>query len=270
MRRRAVAVVVGAVLVAAGCAGTEQVVSAAAAPTDLPSHLLGTWSVSGAGVPTGTRVAFSAVAMDVLMPCGTLDGSWDARPGGAFLADVHAADPACREARSTLTLPWLDRAVSFRSVGKGRELLDVQGGRVARLRRWTPVVPGQPGPAQPVSLAARQAADTRPATLPAGLEPVGATDLVGAWAGEPGGAAVLQVDGEGTYRRVSGCWRGDGRWALSGPALLLAGAGWTWDSCAADRPVLVGRAGDTVVLVRADGSTDDLHRVGPARAHAGS
>lgn len=237
--------------------------------------LVGSWSVTATATAT-------ADTMLVLHPDGfelrsggpaVRYGSWRADSSGLFVAHVTGASGGARPDMSTP--PWLEAATTVTAAAGDRLLLDAAGRTTAQLspRAWQPPAPGGPtgrsGPAAP---------------LPAGLEPVERSRLIGRWEIADHERAALapqppHVDlaPDGAWTGTDGCNNGAGRWTTGPAGALLATSGpMTLMACAGMAPVpgwlgqtaRAGFDGATLVLVDADGR--ELGRLvrGPAAGSA--
>jgi hypothetical protein len=250
----AVVLVIG--LAGCGSDGTEVVsgdplmdVLAAADDRPMPSMLIGQWAVEGPAAAPGTVVNLGAGDVEILLSCGQISGSFEARPGGAFVADVFSGSEACLpDDVAKWTPAWLSGATAFVGNGEGRLLLDTTGQPVATLSPG-PERPKLPATvadsaADPPVVAAEQRArmDVEPAALPPSLPPATPGELLGMWLrpGRPPKENPIQPWVEflqsREYRDYDGCNESSGgRWSLVGGQILattgistLAGCGGEW------------------------------------------
>lgn len=130
-----------AVIGVAGCGSDGSAVAVAQRTSSpsraLPSALVGQWPVRGERIEPGTAVNLGARRLDVFLRRGILSGSWDARPGGAFLAQTGGGSSECFPAGAASCADaepsWLRAAATFAVEGEGRVLLDTAGRSVAVL-----------------------------------------------------------------------------------------------------------------------------------------
>lgn len=231
MRRRLLILIL---LAAAGCAGTGPELTTGAAPD--PASLVGWWHVDG----TRQVVLIDPRGLEIIDPEATpggvvmLTGTWRADPEGRLLAQVDTvvstAVPVSAEpdldALTAYTPEWVDAAVTCRSSGADRVLVDERGTQVARLVPTQPVAgSGAVDPGRPVTDQERRRFG-QAAPVPDGLRPVEPGDLVGRWV--PDGvvtASFVEFAGDGSWTGSDGCNGAGGRWqAGSGGAFLATGA----------------------------------------------
>ncbi len=273
----AVAVAV-AVAVLAGCGGASNSdpggtvarapdVSTPTARHD-PAALVGFWSMSGPGVPAGTKLGLG-MELTVWLPCGVMFGDWRANRQGAFLGELHSVSGKClgRDARAATSL--IHEVTRFQPTDDGLTLQDVAGDSTARLE---PLPEGPPFLSARPSVAAGERADLKklrarlratPDPLSAGLRPANAPSLIGSWALQPRSRAYITLRRDGTYVGSDGCNRSEGRWRVGVDGALLATSGpITLVACDnLDVPGFFSSAaragfdGDSLVLTHADSRT---------------
>ena len=242
MVSRAVAALLLAVAVLSGCGdgappvlgsygdATPTVGTTRTAPLDA-TDLVGRWHVEGDGIEPGTTLVLGE-QLAVFLPCGVLDGSWDAdREQGLFAAGSSSGDSACFGPAQRQPLSWLEGARGFDVVGEVRTLSDAGGRVLATLR------PGaQPtvGPdrsevyaQEPEVTEALRAGLTAAAPLPAGVRPAAAEDLLRRWrpVGVQNVEAHLLFAADGDYTGSDGCNGQGGRWTLGTAGRLLGTSG---------------------------------------------
>ncbi|WP_019875413.1 META domain-containing protein [Sporichthya polymorpha] len=276
-----------ALAVLAGCAGDDDTVaeepgatsSPPAAAEVLPSQLVGTWEVEGAGVEPGTMLMFTASEVRVFVECGLLDGSWKALVGGAFLADAYSASGGCRPTNNNFTPAWLEGATEFALDGDDRELRDSAGALLASLEPASrrPNVPSNVieshGDPPVLTDAERAKLDRMPPAFPAGIRPAERSELLGTWV-RPGESAdgdnwpFVTFQADGRWTGSDGCNGLGSRWAFADGALLLVDFAQTLIGCEnvnlLGDAVLAGFDGSTLVLLDENGT--ETHRAvsGPA------
>lgn len=246
----------------------------------LPSQLVGQWEVQGVDVKPGTVLTLAAGEARVFLRCGLIYGSWDALPGGTFIAQTWGRSGDCgSDARPPEEPTWLTRAFAFVVSGPDRELLG-QDGRVTATLRAATARPQAPQSAiasvtQPPVLTAadRERLDRRPPSFPAGVRPAEAAELVGTWVlpGEDGAGRNwphATFGSDGTWFGSDGCNGQGGRWALAAGALLTGSGIQTAIGCeniaVLSGAVLAAFDGETLVLIGEQGQEIRRAVRGPA------
>jgi hypothetical protein len=228
-------------LLTVGCGSTASRSSDVPSPSPVavasnPLDLVGRWFVDVKGQPPGTADVILGEGMTVFLPCGVLDGEWKADGRQSlFVASFSGGDQGCFDAAGMKPVPWVTQAVSFRSSGDDRLLLDSAGATVALLRPGaTPTV----GPnrassysAAPTITEAMRAAAREPAPLPAAATAPSAQELQRRWVPQPGARshakAYVSFDAGGSWSGSDGCNGTGGRFVLGSGGRLLATAGGT-------------------------------------------
>lgn len=246
----------------------------------LPSQMVGQWDVTGVGVEPGTILTLRADEALFFVKCGMFDGSWDALPGGAFLADIYGASGKCGQLEAEDWTPaWLGSATSFAVNGDQRELRGSDGQVTATLRPAAarPRVPKTAVPEfgdVPVLTDDQRAdLDQMPPAVPAGLRPVEPTDLLGTWV-LPGQGfdrdnwPHATFEDGGALFGSDGCNGVGGKWAAAGGALLFNGGPTTLIGCeninVLSGAVVAGLDGETLVLIDEKGQETRRLVHGPA------
>ena len=273
------------VLVLAGCASTGPPLTVAAMtdPPPDPASLLGWWRVEG----TRQVVLIDPAGLEILDPdltVGgglTLTGTWRADPDGRLIARVDTvfgpafdvAPGAMPEVAADYEPDWLTATAGFRADGPRRELLDDQGRPVARLVPEPPAAgSGEVDPARvPTETQRRGFGPAAP--VPAGLAPLGQTDLIGRWVPEGvSTASYVEFAAGGTWAGSDGCNGTGGAWLAGSGGAFLATTGRFSTRIACEGMVDVGGwvaaarrvalDGAVLVLLDVDGAT--VGRMAPA------
>jgi hypothetical protein len=250
-------------------------VLAAAPQRPMPSQLVGQWSVDAADAPPGLVVNLDAMReIRIFLRCGTMDGSFDARPGGAFVGDIFGGSGDCfpdtYDGFRSVVPRWLTAASGFVVLGKTRQLLDHGGQVVATLSPSTrrpyvpPTVADDAADGPSLTAEDKTTLDTEPAPIPNGLRPATRAELLGRWVpqGVPAGGWVagepdLEFRADGTYTGSDGCNGYSGRWS-SVNSEVLSTTGPTHLAGCENIVLLYGTTaafdGDVLVLLDATGN----------------
>ena len=200
------------------------------APLDA-TDLVGRWHVEGDGVEPGTALVLGE-ELAVLLPCGVLDGAWEADgQTGLLVAGSSSGDGPCFGPAGRQPLSWLDGARGFDVDGDVRTLTGADGRVLATLRPGARPTAGPnrsdahaQEPEVTDVLRARLAAA---APLPVGVRPATADDLLRRWRpiGVEDPDAHLLFAADGGFTGSDGCNGQGGRWTLGEAGRLLATSG---------------------------------------------
>lgn len=272
---------VGVLVLLAGCGPRdtpeprrpEESTPAASSPVQsLPSALVGQWKISGPGIAPDITVDLSDRTLTVFGKWCVLYGTWDARPGGPFLADLGLAGAGqCFEAgrgetTTRTAVSPMRAATGFVVDGERRLLLDATGARVAALtpggRPMAPTTSADSVAEPPQVPADRLAAlDAGRPPMPAGVRPGNPEEVIGVWSmpgNDPAEAPTVRFETGRRYDGTSICPTRRGRWDVADGALLMTGpVTGGLIQCRHDDPFLKARAVGTdgvhLVLLDADG-----------------
>lgn len=214
-----------ALLLAVGCGSSSASLHESSAPPD-PRELLGTWDVSGEGVPSGTRVTFSDsssvdAAFSVQQPCGRVGGSWRAAQEQPLLvAGVSAGDGGCFGPKGIEGVAWLRQVLGFRIPETGPELLGDAGQVVATLNRVGTAPTASPSAGLGEEFAV-------PLPLPEGAEAPTEQQLRGQWVPvDPTPTKPFaEFDDDHGWHGSDGCNSHGGQFVLGKDGRLLATSG---------------------------------------------
>ncbi len=271
------AVTVGVLVLLAGCgpgAAPERragdpapAVSSQVRP--LPSALVGQWKVGGPGIAPDVAVNLADRTLEMFGKWCVLYGTWDAHPGGPFLADLGLAgsgrcfEPGAGETTTRTAVSPFRTATSFVVDRDRRLLLDATGAQVAALEPASPTAPPAPSadstPEPPQAPAA--ALDTERPPMPTGFRPADPEDVVGVWSvsgPDQAKAPTVRFGPDRSYEGATFCHSRSGRWDVAEGALLMTGpVSGSLMPCEHDDPFVdaraVGTDGVHLLLVAADG-----------------
>jgi META domain len=267
MRSRALLAGAAALAVAGLTAcGTPLPVGAGGADRSDPLSLVGSWTVTAADEEPDAKLVI-ADDLSLTRHCGDFSGRWRASPSGLFVGMLTGWSMSCgtSPSRTKRAPSWLVTAVSYRTDGSDRLLVDRAGSTTARL------VPAT-GPTTTLWSSFRDLMRV-PAPTPAGLTPAAQQDLLRRWVpldGKGNGNAYIQFDADGQYEGSDGCNGEGGRYLLGADGELVAVTRpQTLKGCnnseAAGWVVTAARAaldGSTLVLL--DPDAHELGRLQPA------
>lgn len=185
-------------------------------PPPRPSQLVGLWWVSGEGIERQTALRLEGPYVDLEDRSCTARGTWEARPSGLFVGDLHHVSGCGAGPR------WLDEAAAFRhGAGGRRELLARDGRVVATLRAAdVPAYGSWAGrPVDPLAPGHRSRFDRAVEPPPLGLLPATPATLAGRWMPAEGAETsprrtFLAIAEDGEWNGWNLCSGTGGRWVL--------------------------------------------------------
>jgi len=187
----------------------------------VPTSLIGTWTVVGNGIESGTRIAFAS-DVTIYRQCGASTGTWLGAQDGTMLIAMTQVPQTCVAAtaggaNAAFALPWLTHVAAVTGFPEAPTLVDGSGTTLASLLR--------PSSSPPPPAWFRTPSNVVPDVPTSGLRRVDPASLMGTWLLDSGrtdaGAVTFKADG--TWSSPQSCGTLGGRWAPSSstPSVLL-------------------------------------------------